>query len=212
MSKLALQRYIHGEIPHSPPTGIALQQLSLRRHNRNTRTQRRSAKWRARRSRSADCVARFARRRRARERAPVRAATLRWRARRPGRRGLRRVANFGPRPVRRVGSNSQTQSTLIWLFFGTPCLHRSHFGSRYKSGCCGHAGLLLFRGRFESRWFKNMPISFAPLALRASLRSRARPRGNVFVTNAVRCRFLSRPSPRSPPTSPHRSRAKESWK
>ena len=22
-------------------------------------------------------------------------------------------------------------------------LHRSHFGSRYNSGCCGHAGLLL---------------------------------------------------------------------
>ena len=27
--------------------------------------------------------------------------------------------------------------------------HRSHFGSRYKLGCCGHAGL--FRNRFDSR-------------------------------------------------------------
>ena len=31
-----------------------------------------------------------------------------------------------------------------------PYLYRSHFGSRYKSGCCGHAGLLLFGGQFES--------------------------------------------------------------
>ena len=29
--------------------------------------------------------------------------------------------------------------------------HRSHFGSRYKTGCCGHAGLLLFGPRFEPR-------------------------------------------------------------
>ena len=29
-----------------------------------------------------------------------------------------------------------------------PIRHRSHFGSRYKSGCCGHAGLFL--SRFDS--------------------------------------------------------------
>ena len=37
------------------------------------------------------------------------------------------------------------------LVAGNQCLHiqehRSHFGSRYKLGCCGHAGLLLPLGK-----------------------------------------------------------------
>ena len=37
---------------------------------------------------------------------------------------------------------------------GTHCRHRSHFGSRYKTGCCGHAGLL------HTSWFESrLPIS-----------------------------------------------------
>jgi hypothetical protein len=41
---------------------------------------------------------------------------------------------------------------------GIVCLHRSHFGSRYKTGCCGHAGLLIFGpgsspgGCWRSHW------------------------------------------------------------
>ena len=37
---------------------------------------------------------------------------------------------------------------------GTHRRHRSHFGSRYKTGCCGHAGLL------HTSWFESrLPIS-----------------------------------------------------
>ena len=38
---------------------------------------------------------------------------------------------------------------LLQVQHGIICLHRSHFGSRYKTGCCGHAGLLIFWPRFD---------------------------------------------------------------
>ena len=40
---------------------------------------------------------------------------------------------------------------LLQVQHGIICLHRSHFGSRYKTGCCGHAGLLIFWPRFDPR-------------------------------------------------------------
>ena len=40
---------------------------------------------------------------------------------------------------------------LLHMQHETICLHRSHFGSRYKTGCCGHAGLLIFWPRFDPR-------------------------------------------------------------
>ena len=43
-----------------------------------------------------------------------------------------------------------TEMVGMILFWRTYCVcnagHRSHFGSRYKTGCCGHAGLLAFPG------------------------------------------------------------------
>ena len=41
---------------------------------------------------------------------------------------------------------------LLPVQHGIICLHRSHFGSRYKTGCCGHAGLLIFWPRFDPWW------------------------------------------------------------
>ena len=43
-----------------------------------------------------------------------------------------------------------TEMVGMILFWRRYCVcsagHRSHFGSRYKTGCCGHAGLLAFPG------------------------------------------------------------------
>ena len=41
----------------------------------------------------------------------------------------------------RPGRSNRIFTCKIW--------HRSHFGSRYKLGCCGHAGL--FHARFDDR-------------------------------------------------------------
>ena len=50
----------------------------------------------------------------------------------------------------------------------TICLHRSHFGSRYKTGCCGHAGLLIFWPWFDPqprlKW-RNVTHHLRPLEL-----------------------------------------------
>ena len=35
---------------------------------------------------------------------------------------------------------------------GSKDMHRSHFGSRYKSGCCGHAGLRFNTGSILAAW------------------------------------------------------------
>ena len=55
--------------------------------------------------------------------------------------------------------------TFVWMFNSTACvimlagprvvgsvlyMYRSHFGSRYKLGCCGHAGLLCAWVRFPA--------------------------------------------------------------
>ena len=44
--------------------------------------------------------------------------------------------------------------------------HRSHFGSRYRSGCCGHAGL--FRQGFEPKLLCHRPKKLRTLAWQAS--------------------------------------------
>ena len=53
----------------------------------------------------------------------------------------RRVRGSQPRPVIGCVNELCKELRLHWTW------HRSHFGSRYKLGCCAHAGL--FRRRFE---------------------------------------------------------------
>ena len=48
---------------------------------------------------------------------------------------------------------------LIWN-----SLHRSHFGSRYKLGCCGHAGLLCGLVQFFTLQDGEQPASHHPFS------------------------------------------------
>ena len=53
---------------------------------------------------------------------------------------------------------------------GTHCRHRSHFGSRYKTGCCGHASLL------DTSWFESRLRFRKPYRGSRSRRAGADPR------------------------------------
>ena len=48
------------------------------------------------------------------------------------------------------GSNMKKQHKNMKIDCCFKNLYRSHFGSRYKLGCCGHAGLMIMMRVFDS--------------------------------------------------------------
>ena len=82
-------------------------------------------------------------------------------------RAAERTGGARGRPVLIMPSAAKVCTHVLTL-----CFRRSHFGSRYKTGCCGHAGLivlpsavriaLLHRSATTSGWVRRGPVRRRP--------------------------------------------------
>ena len=124
------------------------------------------------------------------------------------------VARFASRPQTRcslrLAASSTRFITRIVLLIGKS-FHRSHFGSRYKLGCCGHAGLFV-NGSSQPRQYKlpSRRKNFAPTRYPLPPAGHGRQREHCGITACVQA--SSRAAERGPAEGAarqHASRVKE---